>query len=215
MATQVETLLPNNPLVKQEEHGHASKMIHGDDCLDTGAKQTGVVDESSNAKGDCPEQGGFVKKEQSSKQAKEESNNQEKDNLDQGAFDNKHTAGDSDDDAKCNRKEFTEAPPPKVNPWTKKMNAVTVVSVNGQAHHGLYSSTRLTYVMSPVLFFGVIQPSHLATTLAYDGGRHKLVGSSAVKQEAFLAMLQACCAYYELYSKRNHLNPQVLLLVNV
>lgn len=28
------------------------------------------------------------------------------------------------------KKEFREAPPPKVNPWTKKLNAVTV---NGQA----------------------------------------------------------------------------------
>uniref|UniRef100_A0AAV2JEL6 Uncharacterized protein n=1 Tax=Knipowitschia caucasica TaxID=637954 RepID=A0AAV2JEL6_KNICA len=38
----------------------------------------------------------------------------------------------SDDSAK-GRKEFTAAPPPKVNPWTKKMNPVTVVSVNGPA----------------------------------------------------------------------------------
>lgn len=136
MATQVETLLPNNPLIKQEEHGHASKMIHGEDCLEKGAKQTGVTEEGCNVKEDNSEQGGIATKEQSSKQAKEESNNQEKDNLDQEASNNKHT---TEDGGKCSKKEFAEAPPPKVNPWTKKMNAVTVVSVNGQAHHGLYS----------------------------------------------------------------------------
>lgn len=137
MATQVETLLPNNPLIKEEEHGHASKMIqHGEDCLEKGAKQTGVADDGSNMKADNSELGVVAMKEQNSKQAKEESNNQEKDILDQ----EKHTTGQTEDCVKCNKKEFAEAPPPKVNPWTKKMNAVTVVNVNGQAHHGLYSS---------------------------------------------------------------------------
>lgn len=60
--------------------------------------------------------------------------------------------GDSDDKPNeestksCDRKEFAEAPPPKVNPWTRKMNAVTVVSVNGQTHHGSYTPL-LPYVL--------------------------------------------------------------------
>lgn len=139
MATQVETLLPNTPLIKPEENGHASKMIqHGEDCAEKGVKQTCVSDEGnvSNMKTNNSEQGGIATKELRSKQAKEESNNQEKDILDQ----EKHTTGQTEDCVKCNKKEFAEAPPPKVNPWTKKMNAVTVVNVNGQAHHGLYSS---------------------------------------------------------------------------
>uniref|UniRef100_A0A6Q2XPB4 HTH La-type RNA-binding domain-containing protein n=1 Tax=Esox lucius TaxID=8010 RepID=A0A6Q2XPB4_ESOLU len=129
MATQVETLLPNNPLLKQEEHGHATTMIeHGEDCLEKGAKQTGVADEGNNMKADNSEQGGIAAKEQNSKQAKEESNNQEKETLDQ----EKHATLQTEDGVKCNKKEFAEAPPPKVNPWTKKMNAVTVISMNGQ-----------------------------------------------------------------------------------
>lgn len=137
MATQVETLLPNNPLIKEEEHGHASKMIqHGEDCLEKGAKQTGVADDGSNMKADNSELGVVAMKEQNSKQAKEESNNQEKDTLDQ----EKHTIDQTEDCLKCSKNEFAEAPPPKVNPWTKKNNAVTVVSLNGQSHHGLYSS---------------------------------------------------------------------------
>lgn len=92
MATEVETLLPNNSLLKPEELEH-------------------------QAGGD----GGFVGKEQSLKRAKDESNSQAKENLEQ----------ESEDDA-C-KTEFTEAPPPKVNPWTKKMSGV-----NGQALHGLY-----------------------------------------------------------------------------
>ncbi|TKS83134.1 hypothetical protein D9C73_017244 [Collichthys lucidus] len=62
--------------------------------------------------------------------------------------------GDCDSEDKQNeegvksRKEFTEAPPPKVNPWTRKMNAVTVVSVNGQAHHGVCSHTGTTEQLS-------------------------------------------------------------------
>ncbi|KAG1930794.1 la-related protein 1-like [Pimephales promelas] len=89
MATEVETLLPSNSLLKPEELEH----------------QAG-------------EDGGFVGKEQSLKRAKDESNSQAKENLEQ----------ESEDDA-C-KTEFTEAPPPKVNPWTKKMSGV-----NGQALH--------------------------------------------------------------------------------
>lgn len=96
MATEVETLLPNNPLLKPEEGG---------------------------------EGGGFALKEQSLKRAKDESNSQAKESLNQ----------ESEEDA-C-KKEFTEAPPPKVNPWTKKMSGV-----NGQALHGLYQTNECVCV---------------------------------------------------------------------
>lgn len=124
MATQVEALLSGNPLAKAEEHG---KVIRGEPeeeiGQDDGAKpQTGDTERSSS-----PGQGGtHGTLEQTSKEATEEG----------------QEGCDSDDkqneDGVKGKKEFTEAPPPKVNPWTRKMNAVTVVSVNGQAHHGLY-----------------------------------------------------------------------------
>lgn len=98
MATEVETLLPNNSLLKPEEGG---------------------------------EGGGFALKEQSLKRAKDESNSQAKENLNQ----------ESEDDA-C-KKEFTEAPPPKVNPWTKKMSGV-----NGQALHGVYERVCVRFTTS-------------------------------------------------------------------
>jgi len=134
MATQVEALLPSNPLVTQEEHGHASEMLHDEVCSEQGAKQASVDDavSSSSSKADNPEPE-IANKEQTSTQAKEESNSQVKDNN----IDQMVSTNQTEDTVKGNPKEFTEAPPPKVNPWTKKMNAVTVVSVNGQAH-GLY-----------------------------------------------------------------------------
>lgn len=131
MATQVEALLPNNPLLNPEDRGHAGQIKHGDDRLEKGQKQTGVSDDLSTVKGTDAELGGCTTKEKSLKLAKGESNNQGKENLPQDS------QSDSSEGGKNNQKEFTEAPPPKVNPWTKKMNAVTVVSVNGQAHQGL------------------------------------------------------------------------------
>lgn len=134
MATQVEALLPSNPLVTQEEHGHASEMLHDEVCSEQGAKQASVDDAvSSSSKADNPEPE-IANKEKTSTQAKEESNSQVKDNNN---IDQMVSTNQTEDTVKGNPKEFTEAPPPKVNPWTKKMNAVTVVSVNGQAH-GLY-----------------------------------------------------------------------------
>lgn len=128
MATQVETLLPGNPLAKAEERG---KVIHGEPEEEEGGqgdgakRQMGVDDESSSS----PGQGGTPGTEkQTSKQATEEG---------KGGCDSDDKQNEEGVKS-CNRKEFTEAPPPKVNPWTRKMNAVTVVSVNGQAHHGLY-----------------------------------------------------------------------------
>lgn len=127
MATQVETLLPGNPLAKAEEHG---KVIRGgepeeEEGGDDGAKrQTGVAAaEQGSSGGSSPGQGGTPGTEEATEDSK-------------GGCDSE----DKQDGVKS-RKEFTEAPPPKVNPWTRKMNAVTVVSVNGQAHHGLYPSS--------------------------------------------------------------------------
>lgn len=68
--------------------------------------------------------GGFLVKEQSLKRAKDESNSQAKESPDS-----------AEDDAL--KKEFTEAPPPKVNPWTKKMSGV-----NGQTQHGQYHRSK-------------------------------------------------------------------------
>lgn len=135
MATQVETLLPGNPLAKAEEHG---KVIHGEPEEEEGGgddatkRQTGVTDQesSSDSSSSSPGQGGTLgtEKRESSQQANEEG----KEDCD--SQDNQSEEGIKG----CNKKDFTEAPPPKVNPWTRKMNAVTVVNVNGQAHHGLY-----------------------------------------------------------------------------
>ena len=134
MATQVEALLPGNPLAKAEEHG---KVIRGEPEVEErgrgdGAKpETGVAEQGSSGDGCCPGQGGThgdTAEAQTPKQGTEGG----KEGCDSGDRHNEEGVKGS------SRKEFTEAPPPKVNPWTRKMNAVTVVSVNGQAHHGLY-----------------------------------------------------------------------------
>lgn len=120
MATQVEALLPGNPLAKAaEEHG---KVIVGepDEELDSGRGEEGA---KRSVTGDgSPGQGGTVEREP--EQGRDACDSEDKPTEEGGK-------GGS-------RKEFTEAPPPKVNPWTRKMNAVTVVSVNGQAHTGMY-----------------------------------------------------------------------------
>lgn len=134
MATQVEALLPGNPLAKPEEHG---KVIRGgleeeEGGRGEGAKrQAAVAEQGSSSTG----QGGTpgTEQQQTSKASKVGSDNDDKQN---------------EEAVKSGRKEFTEAPPPKVNPWTKKMNAVTVVSVNGQAHHGQYCPYVLVCVVS-------------------------------------------------------------------
>lgn len=134
MATQVETLLPGNPLAQAEEHG---KVIHGDPDEEEGVgddptkRPTGVADResSSDSSGSSPGQGGTLGTEKQSSQHSTEESKEDCDSPD----------NPGEDGIKgCNKKDLTEAPPPKVNPWTRKMNAVTVVNVNGQAHHGLY-----------------------------------------------------------------------------
>lgn len=167
MATQVETRLPGNPLAKVEEHG---KVVHGEPEEEEGGRgdgarrQTGVGGQgssssssSSSSGGGCLGQGGTPVTE-SSKQASEEG---------RGGCDSDDKL-DEESARSCNRKDFTEAPPPKVNPWTRKMNAVTVVSVNGQTHHGLYTSIRVLF-LSAVTVYVVVSPR--PGVLAGDGRR--------------------------------------------
>ena len=145
MATQVETLLPGNPLAKAEEHG---KVIRGEPEEQEGSRgdgakrQTGVADQGSSSGGSSPGQGGTPgTEERTSKEATDGS---------KGGSDGEDKPNEEGVKG-CNRKEFTEAPPPKVNPWTRKMNAVTVVSVNGQAHHGSYPPLHVDFTGCQVL----------------------------------------------------------------
>lgn len=170
MATQVETLLPGNPLAKAEEHG---KVIHGEPEEEEGGRgdgakrQTGVADQGSSSGGSSLGQGGTPGTEnQTSKQATEEEGKGDCDSEDKQ---NEETV------KSCDKKEFTEAPPPKVNPWTRKMNAVTVVSVNGQAHHGLYPPYVLIYWLSVLCWCLSAQVcSHETTPAAIAGFRYHL-----------------------------------------
>lgn len=112
MATQVEALLPGNPLAKKAEEEEEEEDEGGAE-----RRAAGVAEPGSGGGGGSPGLGGTPEPEERTSNRGEE---------------------EEDDNGGKSRKEFTEAPPPKVNPWTKKMNAVTVVSVNGQAHHGAY-----------------------------------------------------------------------------
>lgn len=166
MATQVETRLPGNPLAKVEEHG---KVVHGEPEEEEGGRgdgarrQTGVGGQgsssSSSSDGGCLGQGGTPVTE-SSKQASEEGREgcDSDDKLDEESA------------RSCNRKEFTEAPPPKVNPWTRKMNAVTVVSVNGQTHHGSYTSIRVLFFVGCHCLCRCLPPSRCARGRRSQGG---------------------------------------------
>ncbi|XP_038269336.1 la-related protein 1 isoform X4 [Dermochelys coriacea] len=161
MATQVEALLPGNRLLPAEEHGLLIKKPQegarekGEPLMPHGEKATaeegsgGVPDSGPKAGGGG---GGGVAGEQprrsaapkppSIKQQKEESNNQEKENLLQqrGGAENRLPVGEAGgsggeeggEPGGGGRKEFIEAPPPKVNPWTKNA-PVAVVTVNGQS----------------------------------------------------------------------------------
>ena len=147
MATQVEALLPGNPLAQAEEHG---KVARGEPEEDEGGRgdgakrQTGVDDQGSSS-GGGPDQGGSPgAEEQTSKRATEE---------DKGDCDSEDKQ--TEEGVTGSRKEFTEAPPPKVNPWTRKMNAVTVVSVNGQAHHGAYPPLHVDFLAVSVVSVSV------------------------------------------------------------
>lgn len=147
MATQVETLLPGNPLAQAEEHG---KVIHGEPDEEDGGgdeaskRPTGVADRESGSDspgsgGSSPGQGGTLGTEKQSSHQASEGRKEDGDSPDNPSEDGVRG---------CPRKDLTEAPPPKVNPWTRKMNAVTVVNVNGQAHHGLYPPYVSIYCLS-------------------------------------------------------------------
>nr|XP_048716756.1 la-related protein 1 isoform X4 [Caretta caretta] len=158
MATQVEALLPGNRLLPAEEHGLLIKKPQegarekGEPLMPHGEKAT-AEEGSGGAPDGGPKGGGgggpageqprrsAAPKPPSIKQQKEESNNQEKENLLQqrGGGENRllGEAGGSSggeeggEPGGGGRKEFIEAPPPKVNPWTKNA-PVAVVTVNGQ-----------------------------------------------------------------------------------
>ncbi|MEQ2251079.1 hypothetical protein ILYODFUR_007296, partial [Ilyodon furcidens] len=131
MATQVEALLPGNPLAKAEEH---DKIICGEPVGEEeeeeeeeqqhqqrAKRQRGVADSTAGL-------GGTTGVEEQTQAAELQ---QDEDGCDSGDKPSEEGVKGSGSGGK---KEFTEAPPPKVNPWTRKMNAVTVVSVNGEAH---------------------------------------------------------------------------------
>lgn len=134
MATQVETRLPGNPLAKAEEHG---KVIHAEAEEEEGGRDDGAGQQTGvGGQGDSSSSG-------SSSLGVGHGGNPVTETCGRVSAEER-AGGDSDDQPReesgkgGDRKEFAEAPPPKVNPWTRKMHAVTVVSVNGQAHHGLY-----------------------------------------------------------------------------
>ncbi|KAJ3580683.1 hypothetical protein NHX12_034257 [Muraenolepis orangiensis] len=143
MATQVEALPADRPLVRAPEHGHgggtvlsadrprapehghAGSTLHGEGANEppTG----GAGEAGSSTKTDDPQRD-ISNQERPSKKAPEE-DSPGKEHLDPMA-----SPVHPEESVKGTPKEYTEAPPPKVNPWTRKMNAVTVVNVNGQAH---------------------------------------------------------------------------------
>ena len=108
----METLLPSHPLLKKAEE----------------EPEGPPKNELQQPEGACGRAG------------LEQSLKQEKENVDQEMMvvvESGTKSGRSvEESAKRSKKEFAEAPPPKVNPWPKKLNAVTVVSVNGQPHNG-------------------------------------------------------------------------------
>lgn len=104
MATEVETLLPSNPLLKQDEQ-----------------------ENEKICQADTKEASELVTEEQRLKRANE-NNSEANESL------NEECPAESGEQEKADKKEFIVAPPPKVNPWTKKMN--TVSNVNGQTQHG-------------------------------------------------------------------------------
>lgn len=142
MATQVETLLPGNPLAKAEGHGKVMRSEPEKEA--TKRPAAAVIGDSSPGQGGTTGAG-----EQTSRQATEQS---------KGGGDSEEQAGE-DGGKESDKKEFTEAPPPKVNPWTRKVTAVTVVSVNGQA--GSYPPSMLIKRLSELLVCvcsGVVTP---------------------------------------------------------
>lgn len=119
MATQVEALLPGAPpLLPAEERALVLKP-----------PQDGGREKGEPPMG--PDGGPAAPRPPSAKQQKEESNNQEKESL-------LRAGGEAEDGGEAGgagRREFIEAPPPKVNPWTKNAPAAAP-AVNGQSPPG-------------------------------------------------------------------------------
>lgn len=83
-----------------------------------------------------------------------------------------------------NKKDFTEAPPPKVNPWTRNMPAGTVVTLNGQELHGGYPQDTWSWTPPPTRVWSVwtgaasgITPSPPAP----PGGSTALLGALTIR----------------------------------
>ncbi|MEQ2200283.1 hypothetical protein XENOCAPTIV_026699, partial [Xenoophorus captivus] len=146
----VEALLPGNPLAKAEEH---DKIICGEPVGEEeeeeeeqqhqqqrAKRQRGLADSSAGL-------GGTTGVEEQTQAAELQ---QDEDGCDSGDKPSEEGVKGSG-----GKKEFTEAPPPKVNPWTRKMNAVTVVSVNGEAHTGMYPPNTVLYCLSLSFMFSI------------------------------------------------------------
>lgn len=163
MATQVEALLPANPLLPAEEHGLVIKkpqekgehLMHQGEKANADEGKGGGPDSCSKEEGggggnvgDHLRRNGALLKPPSIKQQKEDSNHQEKENLlhqRSGCIESNRLPGEASSSSSggeeggeqggVGRKEFIEAPPPKVNPWTKNA-PVALVTLNGQSPPG-------------------------------------------------------------------------------
>ncbi|KAL7985848.1 hypothetical protein Chor_011014 [Crotalus horridus] len=163
MATQVEALLPANPLLPAEEHGLVIKkpqekgehLMHQGEKANADEDKGGGPDSCSKEEGggggnvgDHLRRNGALLKPPSIKQQKEDSNHQEKENLlhqRSGCIESNRLPGEASSSSSggeeggeqggVGRKEFIEAPPPKVNPWTKNA-PVALVTLNGQSPPG-------------------------------------------------------------------------------
>ncbi|RMB96681.1 hypothetical protein DUI87_26746 [Hirundo rustica rustica] len=128
MATQVEALLPGTaPLLPAEERALVLKP-----------PQDGGREKGESPMG--PDGGPAAPRPPSAKQQKEESNNQEKESL-------LRAGGEAEDGGEAGgagRREFIEAPPPKVNPWTKNAPAV-----NGQSPPDIFPTDGQSELTTP------------------------------------------------------------------
>ncbi|KAG8128490.1 hypothetical protein E2320_015323 [Naja naja] len=163
MATQVEALPPANPLLPAEEHGlvikkpqekgehlmHQGEKANADEGKGGGPDSCSKEEGGGGNVGDHLRRNGALLKPPSIKQQKEDSNHQEKENLlhqrSGGIIESNRLPGeasssssggeDGGEQGGVGRKEFIEAPPPKVNPWTKNPTAA-LVTLNGQSPPG-------------------------------------------------------------------------------
>lgn len=137
-------------LMLQGEKANADEGKGGgpDSCSKEGGGGGGTSSGSSSSLGDLLRRNGALKPP-SIKQQKEDSNNQAKENLLQQrnfvvAVEPSRLPGEPSssgsssggEEGGVGRKEFIEAPPPKVNPWTKNAAPAALVTLNGQSPPG-------------------------------------------------------------------------------